>query len=162
MRKHQRAKLIMHRLDEKYPNPPIPLYHKNDFTLLIAVVLSAQSTDKKVNELTPNLFMNRNSAKDLYMIRIYHETLKNKKLIEYFNNFVPELKEGKYMSHKLTCLHKNSLEKQKFPGINLLRQILKCNKLKLSPKLMYKGYNRITGKKIVERYFTIEDLQPKK
>jgi hypothetical protein len=117
---------------------------------------------KTLKELFKILNIEINSAKDLYMIRIYHETLKNKKLIEYFNNFVPELKEGKYLSHKLTCLHKNSLEKQKFPGINLLRQILKCNKLKLSPKLIYKGYNRVTGKKIVERYFTIEDLHVKK
>lgn len=41
---------------ELYPNPPIPLDHHDPFTLLVAVVLSAQCTDKKVNEVTPPLF----------------------------------------------------------------------------------------------------------
>ena len=65
MHKKQRAKLILLRLAEKYPNPPIPLNHSNNYTLLVAVLLSAQSTDKKVNEITPNLFKNRDNAKDL-------------------------------------------------------------------------------------------------
>ena len=42
--------------DRLYPSPPIPLDHTNAFTLLVAVVLSAQSTDKKVNELTKELY----------------------------------------------------------------------------------------------------------
>ena len=56
LRKNERAALIMQRLDEHYPETPIPLDHKDPFTLLIAVVLSAQCTDKKVNEVTPALF----------------------------------------------------------------------------------------------------------
>ena len=56
MRKSQRAKIILKELKKLYPSPPIPLNHNNPFTLLVAVVLSAQSTDKKVNELTENLF----------------------------------------------------------------------------------------------------------
>ncbi|MFV0427110.1 MAG: endonuclease III domain-containing protein [Beutenbergiaceae bacterium] len=43
-------------LDELYPEPPIPLDHVNTYTLLVAVALSAQTTDKKVNEVTPALF----------------------------------------------------------------------------------------------------------
>lgn len=43
-------------LDELYPHPPIPLEHTDPFTLLVAVVLSAQATDKKVNQVTPTLF----------------------------------------------------------------------------------------------------------
>jgi endonuclease-3 len=43
-------------LDELYPEPPIPLGHDDAFTLLVAVLLSAQTTDKKVNEVTPALF----------------------------------------------------------------------------------------------------------
>ena len=46
----------MIRLEEHYPETPIPLDHKDPFTLLIAVLLSAQCTDKKVNEVTPALF----------------------------------------------------------------------------------------------------------
>ena len=56
MRKSQRAKIILKELKKLYPSPPIPLNHNNAFTLLVAVVLSAQSTDKKVNELTEDLF----------------------------------------------------------------------------------------------------------
>tara|TARA_Y100000816_G_C25997262_1_gene520949 strand:+ start:188 stop:841 length:654 start_codon:yes stop_codon:yes gene_type:complete len=56
MRKSDRAKIILKELNNLYPYPPIPLDHKNAFTLLVAVVLSAQSTDKKVNELTKDLF----------------------------------------------------------------------------------------------------------
>lgn len=56
MKKSDRAGLITTRLAELYPNPPIPLDHHDPFTLLVAVVLSAQCTDKKVNEVTPALF----------------------------------------------------------------------------------------------------------
>ena len=55
MKKDERVKLIIKRLEEIYPETPIPLEHQNGFTLLVAVVLSAQSTDKKVNELTKEL-----------------------------------------------------------------------------------------------------------
>ncbi len=56
MKKSERVKIIIKRLEEIYPETPIPLDHQNNFTLLVAVVLSAQSTDKKVNELTKDLF----------------------------------------------------------------------------------------------------------
>ena len=56
MIKKERAIIILKELNKLYPKPPIPLNHKNAYTLLVAVVLSAQSTDKKVNELTKDLF----------------------------------------------------------------------------------------------------------
>ena len=56
VRKKERVSLIMQRLDQHYPETPIPLDHHDPFTLLIAVLLSAQCTDKKVNEVTPKLF----------------------------------------------------------------------------------------------------------
>ncbi len=56
MKKSERAELILNRLEELYPNPPIPLDHHNSFTLLIAVLLSAQCTDERVNKVTPALF----------------------------------------------------------------------------------------------------------
>ena len=52
----ERASHLLCRLDEHYPDPPIPLDHSDPFSLLIAVLLSAQCTDKKVNEVTPALF----------------------------------------------------------------------------------------------------------
>ncbi len=54
--KKERAALILQRLQEHYPQTPVPLDHSDPFTLLVAVLLSAQCTDKKVNEVTPALF----------------------------------------------------------------------------------------------------------
>lgn len=56
MKKSDKALKIQEILDELYPEVAIPLDHVDPFTLLVAVVLSAQSTDKKVNEITPALF----------------------------------------------------------------------------------------------------------
>ena len=56
MRRQEKADRIGEVLDELYPDPPIPLDHRDPYTLLVAVALSAQTTDKKVNEVTPALF----------------------------------------------------------------------------------------------------------
>ena len=65
MKKKERVNLIINKLEDLYPNPTVPLNHNNVFTLLIAVILSAQSTDKKVNELTLELFKLASSPKDM-------------------------------------------------------------------------------------------------
>ncbi|MCB1061955.1 MAG: endonuclease III [Verrucomicrobiae bacterium] len=56
MTKAERAAYVSRRLAELYPETPIPLDHRDDFTLLIAVLLSAQCTDERVNLITPALF----------------------------------------------------------------------------------------------------------
>lgn len=56
MRRAENAKKIGAILDELYPAPPIPLEHRDPFTLLVAVLLSAQTTDAQVNKVTPALF----------------------------------------------------------------------------------------------------------
>ena len=56
MTKAERADFVARELARRYPRTPIPLDHTDPFTLLVAVVLSAQCTDKKVNEVTPALF----------------------------------------------------------------------------------------------------------
>tara|TARA_B100000900_G_scaffold292477_2_gene251295 strand:+ start:5252 stop:5899 length:648 start_codon:yes stop_codon:yes gene_type:complete len=56
MKRFEKAIRIGEILDELYPTQPIPLDHKDAYTLLVAVMLSAQTTDKKVNEVTPELF----------------------------------------------------------------------------------------------------------
>jgi len=68
MKKTERVKIIIKRLEETYPETPIPLDHQNDFTLLVAVALSAQSTDKKVNELTKELFKVASSAEEMFKL----------------------------------------------------------------------------------------------
>jgi len=56
MRRIEKAEKIGQLLDNLYPEQPIPLDHKDEYTLLVAVMLSAQTTDKKVNQVTPKLF----------------------------------------------------------------------------------------------------------
>ncbi|MBT8405445.1 MAG: endonuclease III [Gemmatimonadetes bacterium] len=56
MKKAERVEFILNRLDELYPEPPIPLDHGDPYTLLVAVLLSAQCTDERVNQVTPDLF----------------------------------------------------------------------------------------------------------
>lgn len=56
MTKAERAAHVQRRLEELYPETPIPLHHSDPFTLLVAVLLSAQCTDERVNRITPRLF----------------------------------------------------------------------------------------------------------
>ncbi len=56
MLKAERVAYIQQRLDELYPETPVPLDHTDPFTLLVAVLLSAQCTDERVNQVTPGLF----------------------------------------------------------------------------------------------------------
>lgn len=65
MQKQERADFIAKRLLELYPNPPIPLQHDNPYTLLIAVLLSAQCTDERVNKVTPKLWQLADNPKDM-------------------------------------------------------------------------------------------------
>ena len=62
MNKKQRVEFITQTLDSLYPKTPVPLNHKNNFQLLIAVLLSAQCTDERVNKITPELFKKANNA----------------------------------------------------------------------------------------------------
>ena len=95
------------------------------------------------------------TIKDITEITLYRDKLIDKQLRKIILELIPELKE-QYKSAYLTCLHDNSIYKQKYPVINLLRQILKCNHLILKPKIVSNGYEKITGKKKVMRMFTIE------
>mgnify|MGYP000079212697 FL=1 len=56
MLKKQRSQLILERLNSLYPETPVPLDHSNLYELLVAVLLSAQCTDERVNQVTPALF----------------------------------------------------------------------------------------------------------
>jgi len=106
MKKIERVKIIIKRLEEIYPETPIPLDHQNEFTLLVAISLSAQSTDKKVNELTKDLFMVAPTPEKMYKLgekKIYkfikqlglaNTKAKNiyrlsKIILEKYNNVIP-------------------------------------------------------------------------
>ena len=77
MKKKDRAQVVLKILNEIYPNISVPLNHNNNYELLIAVLLSAQCTDIRVNEVTPKLFqvandpfkMQKISQKKIYDVR---------------------------------------------------------------------------------------------
>ena len=70
MKKLERSNYIMKKLNEIYPTTPIPLNHKNNYELLVAVLLSAQCTDERVNTVTPNLFSLANTASNMQNIPV--------------------------------------------------------------------------------------------
>ncbi len=72
MKKSEVVEEIGKRLDSFYPNPPIPLYHKDPYTLLIAVLLSAQCTDERVNKITPLLFAEADEPAAMVELSVEH------------------------------------------------------------------------------------------
>ena len=70
MNKKERIKFIIEELEKKYPKVPIPLDHKDPYTLLIAVLLSAQCTDVRVNKITPILFEKADNPYDMVKMSI--------------------------------------------------------------------------------------------
>ena len=70
MLKKERVQFVVDELEKLYPVPPIPLDHQDAFTLLIAVLLSAQTTDKKVNEVTPELLAKAANAKAMSLLEV--------------------------------------------------------------------------------------------
>lgn len=70
MTKKEKAAFIAQTLNKLYPHPAIPLDHSDPYTLLVAVVLSAQCTDKKVNEVTPLLFAKARTPKQMAALEV--------------------------------------------------------------------------------------------
>ena len=70
MLRKERAAYIQNRLQQLYPETPIPLDHKDPYTLLIAVLLSAQCTDVRVNQITPLLFARADTPRDMVKLSV--------------------------------------------------------------------------------------------
>lgn len=70
MNKQEKVSFVINTLKELYPTIPVPLDHKDPYTLLIAVLLSAQSTDKKVNQITPILFAKADNPFDMVKLSV--------------------------------------------------------------------------------------------
>jgi len=70
MTKKEKAAFVSKTLTKLYPHPAIPLEHRDPYTLLVAVVLSAQCTDKKVNEITPLLFAKADTPKRMAKLEV--------------------------------------------------------------------------------------------
>lgn len=67
---NKKTKFIAERLNDLFPDPPIPLKHKDPYTLLIAVLLSAQCTDERVNTVTPLLFRKADTPEKMVQLTI--------------------------------------------------------------------------------------------
>lgn len=70
MTKQQKVEFVINKLEELYPIVPIPLDHRDAYTLLVAVLLSAQCTDKRVNEVTPILFDKADSPEKMVQVPV--------------------------------------------------------------------------------------------
>ena len=97
------------------------------------------------------------SIKDICSITFDRDFLKQRSIQNKIIAFIPELRKC-YNSAYLTCLHANAELKQKNLGINTLRQIMKCNYLKMTPKKISHGYDKATGKKLESRIYLIEKI----
>jgi endonuclease-3 len=70
VKRAEKAKRIGQLLDQLYPAPPIPLAHRDPFTLLVAVLLSAQTTDAQVNKVTPALFARASTPQEMARLSV--------------------------------------------------------------------------------------------
>ncbi len=70
LNKQERVEFILRRLQELYPAPPIPLQHQDPYTLLVAVLLSAQCTDERVNQVTPHLWQLADNPYDMARVPV--------------------------------------------------------------------------------------------
>lgn len=125
MLKSEKVEFIINKLEELYPSIPVPLDHKDPYTLLIAVLMSAQSTDVRVNQITPLLFAKANNPHDMVKLSVeeIREIIKpvglspmkskgihglSKILIEKHNGLVPqsyeELEELPAVGHKTAAV----------------------------------------------------------
>ncbi|MBB3060224.1 endonuclease III [Microbulbifer rhizosphaerae] len=68
--KKERVEFIQKRLDELYPETPVPLHHRDPYTLLVAVLLSAQCTDERVNQVTPALWKLADNPEDMAQVPV--------------------------------------------------------------------------------------------
>jgi endonuclease-3 len=118
MDENQRAKLILKKLNQIYPTTPIPLKHNSKFTLLVSVLLSAQCTDKNVNNVTKNIYPKYNKPE--HFVRLGRKKIE--KLIKSIGIFRIKAKSIYLMSKQLIECHNSRVPKsfeelERLPGV---------------------------------------------
>ena len=118
MNKIQRSKIILKILNKIYPKVPIPLKHKNKFTLLVSVLLSAQTTDVNVNKVTKNIYPKYNKPK--HFVKLGRKKIE--RLIKSIGIFRMKAKSVYFLSKQIIEKHEGkvpeSFEKlEKLPGV---------------------------------------------
>ena len=118
MNEIQRSKIILRILNKIYPKTPIPLKHRNKFTLLVSVLLSAQTTDINVNNVTKNIYPKYN--KPQHFVKLGRKKIE--RLIKSIGIFRVKAKNVYFMSKQLIEKHKGNVpqnfeELEKLPGV---------------------------------------------
>tara|TARA_B100001559_G_scaffold286167_1_gene262440 strand:+ start:96 stop:749 length:654 start_codon:yes stop_codon:yes gene_type:complete len=118
MNESSRAKLILKTLNQIYPRTPIPLKHRNKFTLLISVLLSAQCTDANVNNVTKNIYPKYNKPE--HFVKLGRKKIE--KLIKSIGIFRIKAKSVYFLSKQLIEKHNGKVPKsfeelEKLPGV---------------------------------------------
>ena len=118
MNEVQRSKLILKILNRIYPKTPIPLKHRNKFTLLVSVLLSAQTTDVNVNNVTKNIYPKFNKPE--HFVKLGRKKIE--KLIKSIGIFRVKAKSIYYLSKQLIKKHEGKVpetfeELEKLPGV---------------------------------------------
>ena len=118
MNEIQRSKIILKILNKIYPKTPIPLKHKNKFTLLVSVLLSAQTTDVNVNNVTKNIYPKH--YKPIHFIKLGRKKIE--KLIKSIGIFRVKAKSVYFLSKQLVKKHKGKVprtfkELEQLPGV---------------------------------------------
>ena len=113
-----RAKLILKILNKIYPKTPIPLKHRNKFTLLVSVLLSAQTTDINVNNVTKNIYPKYNKPK--HFIKLGRKKIEN--LIKSIGLFRVKAKSVYFLSKQIIEKHNGKVpntfeDLEKLPGV---------------------------------------------
>tara|TARA_S200000501_G_scaffold10547_1_gene9581 strand:- start:604 stop:1257 length:654 start_codon:yes stop_codon:yes gene_type:complete len=118
MNEKNKAKVIIRTLNKIYPKTPVPLKHKNTFTLLLSVLLSAQCTDINVNNVTKNIYPNY--YKPEHFVKLGRKKIE--KLIKKIGIFRIKAKSIYFLSKHLLKVHKGKVPKtyeelEKLPGV---------------------------------------------
>ncbi len=118
MNETQRSKIILKILNKIYPKTPIPLKHRNKFTLLVSVLLSAQTTDVNVNNVTKNIYPKYN--KPVHFVKLGRKKIE--KLIKSIGIFRVKAKSVYFLSKQLIEKHNGKVpetfeELEKLPGV---------------------------------------------
>lgn len=118
MKKIERAQKIKEILDELFPEPPIPLQHKSPYTLLIAVLLSAQCTDARVNLVTPMLFSKADTPEKMCRLTYdeIRDIIRSCGLSERKAKAIKDLSEILIREHQ-GMVPKTLIELEKLPGV---------------------------------------------
>jgi len=118
MNEVQRSKIILKILNKIYPKTPIPLKHRNKFTLLVSVLLSAQTTDVNVNNVTKNIYPKHNKPE--HFVKLGRKKIE--RLIKSIGIFRVKAKSVYLLSKQLIKKHKGKVPKtfedlEKLPGV---------------------------------------------